>query len=141
MTLHRGNRRRGSALIEAAFVLPMFGLLVFSSVDLTKMLNGTQIAAAAARAGVHRALLPGADLSAVEAAAVAGGGSGVSARASKGCACSAEAKPADCEAVRCVNTRAAYVHVATRVELNPFLRLPGMVLPTAATGDAWVRVE
>jgi hypothetical protein len=135
------NSRRGSALIEAALVLPVFGLLALGTSDLTRTLYLRQVTEAAARAGAHRALLcpPGAaDLRAIEQAAAAdGASSAVSARARRLCSCEAAEAPRPCETVKCTSPRAIYVRVETSAPMKPVLPLP----ESAVRASAMLRVR
>ena len=128
-------RRRGetgSALIEAAFVLPALALLICGSVDIARALSLTQIAATAARAGAHRALEAdphSVDLSAIESAATADAAMrGFTARASRACSCGPESRAESCDVVRCAS-RASYIRVETSAEMKLFIRYLGVASP------------
>ena len=143
--MRRRNPESGSALIEAAFVLPVFALLVCGSLDIARVLQVNQVAAAAARAGVHHAL--GADshildLSTVENAAIADAAlPGFSATASRVCACAPEAATASCDTLRCSNARRSYLRVETTAPLRPLIRYPGVPAIFTVRSEALMRVE
>jgi Flp pilus assembly protein TadG len=139
----RPGSRRGSALIEAAIVLPVFALLACGAADYARALYLGQVAAASARAGAHRALIESPQsLGAIEQAAIAAAGDArITARATRECVCQVTEQTRQCDAVRCTGSRFTYVRVETGFELQPLLRYPGMASPYRAHGEATVRVE
>jgi hypothetical protein len=143
--MRRRHSQTGSALIEAAFVLPVFALLICGSLDIARVLQMNQVAAAAARAGVHHAL--GADphildLSAIENAAGVGAGQpGFAAKASRVCACTPDAAPSSCDTLRCSNLRLSYLRVETSAQMKPLIRYPGVPSLVAVRSEAFMRIE
>ncbi len=138
------RRDQGSALIEAAFVLPVFALLLCGSLDIASMLRLNQVATSAARAGIHRALQSdphSLDLTAIEAAAMADAGTGFTARAERVCACAEDEPAVSCAAAKCGASRVSYIRVETRAELKPFIRYPGMGSAFHIQSAAMARVE
>ncbi len=140
----RRRNQRGSALIEAAVVLPVMGLVLCASIDIGRVLQLGQVASAAARAGVHRALFEDAhtvDLKVIEDAAVADAGlPGFSAKASRVCACGVEdPETRSCDLVKCGASRWSYIQVDTQVELKPMMKYPW--IPAVVRGQALMRVE
>jgi len=137
--------RSGSALIEAAVVLPVFALMVAGTLDASRALYLGQAAMSAARAGAHRALrcdIHALDLEAIKTAAKAAAGvPELSATATRVCACSPESEVSPCDAVACGAAREGYVRVETRIEFKPYLRYPGFQSPYTIRGEAVVRLQ
>lgn len=142
--MRTGEASRGSALIEMAIVLPVFGLLLMGAVDLSRTLYLNEIAVSAARAGAQGALAGDAqnpDLKAIEAIAVADGAvAGLTAKATVVCACGVEAAQ-PCEAVKCAANRASYLRVETEAPERPLLRYPGVGPELTVRGSATVRLQ
>jgi len=141
----RRDPRKGSALIEAAIVLPIFALLVCGSVDIARTLHLSQVGAAAARAGMQTAFGsdPHAlDLNAAENAALAdAAGTGFTAKASRVCSCSSSAPLVSCDATACPARMTAYLRVETRVLIEPLMRYPGVPSPFTIRSEAVLRIE
>lgn len=132
-------------MIEAAITLPMFALLLCGTADISRTLYLNQVATAAARAGVHRALQgdpQAVDLAAVEEGSARDAGlAGFTAKATKVCACGTEGDIGSCEVLRCSGARSLYVRVETSIEIKPFMRYPGLPSPYVVRGHALLRLE
>lgn len=139
------RNRRGSALIEAAFILPVISLVLCGSIDVVRAVHLSRITLAAARTATHAGLgadLSHADLSEIEAAARADAGmTQLQVKASLYCDCGSGETIQPCGQVWCPNRRATYLRVETSVPAHPLLRVSGIGSADQVRSEAMLRVE
>ena len=143
------RRQAGQSLVELAFIMPVFTLLLAGAADFARFAYASIEAIAAARAGVQygaQSYLTAVDLSGMVNAALADGAdvSSLQATASQFCVCS------NGTVITCANAATTcvapahiiqYVQVNTTAQLIPIFPYPGLPSAFTVNGQATMRVQ
>jgi Flp pilus assembly protein TadG len=145
----RCRSRRGNAIVEFTILFPLLLLMLFGTMDFARVFFGGIAMENAARAGVqYGALSPGkaGDTNGIVAAALADaanqGLAGLTASATRFCACIGSDSTVSCSTATCSGqTPNGYVRATVQYTYNSIVRYPGLPATLTISRTAKMRVQ
>ena len=143
----RGGKK-GSAFVELALFTPVLLLMLVGAIDFARVFNASVTLDNAAEVGVifgSRSVSASSNISGMQTAATNDGKdlTGITAVATKYCACGATGAVQTCEATGCsvANPAHRYVKVQATYTFHPLFPIPGIPSSVPMTRTAVMRVQ